>query len=158
MYSPDTDWYNIGLPIINEQRSSVECIVQLNVPHSQVLKYLHINRLIQALEDVPDLVTLPRDNLPSIIQKLFICSGCDYIYFCGLGKAAFINTFCQHASFITANQSPWILSEDTEEGSLAFMHISKSICLPWYHCMGLKHQINCTTPQIQQSPGADPGV
>ena len=47
VYSPDTDVYNIGLPIIQERQLSIECIVQLNVPHSQVLKYLHANNLIQ---------------------------------------------------------------------------------------------------------------
>ncbi len=66
--------------------------------------------------------SLPRDNLPSIIQMLFICSGCDYVsYFRGLGKAAYFNTFCQHAHFITGNQLPGILSENTEEGFLAFL-------------------------------------
>ena len=90
VYSPDTDVYNIGVPIIQERRLSTECIVQLNGPHSQVLKYLHINNLTQALEDDPDLATLPRDSLPSIIQILFICSGCDYVsYFSGLGKVLF---------------------------------------------------------------------
>ena len=52
-----TEMYNIGLPIVQEQYSSIQCILQLNVPHSPVLKYLHINNLIQALEDDPDLVT-----------------------------------------------------------------------------------------------------
>ena len=79
VYSPDTDVYNLGVSIIQDRQLSTDCIVQLNVPHSQVLKYLHINNLIQALEDDPDLATLPRDSLPSIIQMLFICSGCDYV-------------------------------------------------------------------------------
>ena len=59
VYSPDTDVYNIGVPIIQERRLSTQCIIQLNGPHSQVLKYLHINNLTQALEDDPDLATLP---------------------------------------------------------------------------------------------------
>ncbi len=128
VYSPDTDVYNIGLPIIKVRSLSVQCIVQLNVPHSQELKYLHINNLLQALEDDPDLATLPRESLPTILQILFICSGCDYIsYFNGFGKASFLKTFCQHAPFITGNQLPGILSETTKEGLkrgfLAFLRL-----------------------------------
>lgn len=37
VYSPDTDVYNIGLAILD---SSKECIVQLNLPRAQDLKYL----------------------------------------------------------------------------------------------------------------------
>ena len=66
VYSPATDVYNIGMSIIQERRLSTECIVQLNVPHSQVLKYLHINNLIQALQDNPDLATFPRDSNPDL--------------------------------------------------------------------------------------------
>ena len=85
VYSFDEDVYNIRVSIIQERQLSTECTVQLNVPHSQVLKYLHFNNFIQAPEDDPDLATLPRDSLPSIIQMLFICSGCDYVsYFSGL--------------------------------------------------------------------------
>lgn len=36
-----------------------------------MLKYLHVNNLIQALGDDPDLATLTRDSLPSIIQTLY---------------------------------------------------------------------------------------
>ena len=116
VYSPDTDVYNIGLAIV-QQCSSKEYIVQLNLPHSQHLKYLHLNNFVQALKDDPDLATLPRDSLLSIIHVLFICSGCYYIsYFSGLVKAAFINVFCQHAAFITGDPSSGLLSQTKGEG------------------------------------------
>ena len=127
IYSPDTDIYNIGLTIV-QQCSPKECIVQLNLPHSQQLKYLHLNNLVQALEDDPNLASLPRDSLVSIIQMLFISSGCDYIsYFSGLGKAAFNNVFCQHAAFITGNLSSGLLlqthGEDKKQGFLALVQL-----------------------------------
>ena len=125
VYSPDTDVYNIGLPIL---QSTTECIVQLNLPHSQDLKYLHLNNLIEALEGDPDLASLPRDKLRIVMQMLFITSGCDYIsFFSGFGKAAFLNIFFQHASFITGNQSNGLLSENSKEGMkqgfLAFLRL-----------------------------------
>ena len=126
VYSPDTDVYNIGLPLLEELCK--ECIVQLNLPHAQDLKYMHLNNLMQALQYDPDLASLPRDKLGRAFQMLFICSGCDYIsYFSGLGKAVFLNVFFQHAAFITGNQPIGLLSESSEEGKkqgfLAFLRL-----------------------------------
>ena len=91
IYSPDTDVYVIGLPLVNPSR---EYIVQNNVPHAQDLKYVDLNALIQALKDDPDLVSLPPDLAALCFQVLFAVSGCDYIsYFAGFGKAAFMNVF-----------------------------------------------------------------
>ena len=47
------------------QQKSV--IIQLNFPQSQDLKYLHLNNLIEALEGDPDLVSLPRDTLCTVL-------------------------------------------------------------------------------------------
>jgi len=68
-------------------------------------------------------IWLPRDKLPTIIQMLFI-----YVsYFSGLGKAAFVTTFSQHAPFITGNQLPSILAENTKEGFLAFLRLTETV-------------------------------
>ena len=76
IYSPDTDIYNIGLPLLSEIPNK-DVIVQYNVLHSPICSYLHINNLIKALELDPDLASLPHYHLPKIFQMLFICSGCD---------------------------------------------------------------------------------
>ena len=67
-----TETYNIGLPIVQQWYSSIQCILQLNVPLSPVLKYLRINNLIQALEDDQDLVT-QRQTTHHYSDALYLC-------------------------------------------------------------------------------------
>ena len=110
-----TETYNIGLPIVQEWYSSIQCILQLNVPLSLVLKYLHINNLIQALEDDQDLVT-QRQTTHHYSDALYVS------YFSGLGKAALVITFCQHAPFVTGTQLPGIRAENTKEDFLSSLH------------------------------------
>ncbi len=115
IYSPDTDVYNIDLPLLSSI-SNKQVIVQLNVPHSPTHSYLHLSNLITALELDPDLASLPRSSLCNIFQLLFICSGCDYVsYFHGHGKVAFLNTFFQHAPFITGEHADGLLSDTGED-------------------------------------------
>ena len=114
VYSPDTDIYNIGLSVFNRV-SNKDIYVQLNVPHSQTKLYLHMNNFVRALELDPDLASIPRPQLPNVLQMLFITSGCDYIsYFAGQGKASFFQVFFQHAGFITGSQMLGSLSDTTE--------------------------------------------
>ncbi len=127
IYSPDTDIYNIGLSILPKLPGK-EIIIQLNVPKSKLNLYLHLNKLVQALELDPDVASLPKSELPVIFQMLFICSGCDYVsYFAGLGKANFFNSFFQHAKFISGQQMGNFLSEHKEtnkkKGFLSFQRL-----------------------------------
>ena len=127
IYSPDSDIYNIGLPLV-AMECSKEIIVQLNVPQSQLSIYLHMNNLIKALELDPDLASVQKHKLANIFQMLYICSGCDYVsHFCGQGKAVFFNVFFQHASFITGHQMCGSLadvSDDTrDKGFLSFIRL-----------------------------------
>ena len=69
IYSPDTDVYNIGLGILSVEHK--QYIVQLNVPHSQQKRYVHLNNLLQAFMNDPDLVSLPQNSLGAIMQALF---------------------------------------------------------------------------------------
>ena len=127
VYSPDTDVYNIGLSILN-RISDKDIYVHLNVPHSQIQQYLHLNNLLKALELDPDLASLQRSELANVFQVLFITSGCDYIsYFVGQGKASFFHAFFQHASFITGDRMLGSLSDTAENtksfGFLAFLRL-----------------------------------
>lgn len=82
VYSPDTDVYNIGIPIV--ARSTKEVMVQVNLPKDETGS---LNNLIEALCLDPDLASIPRQHLPNVIQMLFICSRCDYVSFLkGKGK------------------------------------------------------------------------
>lgn len=58
IYSPDTDVYNIGLGLLS--LSDKEYIIQLNVPHSAQKRYIHLNNLLTALKNDPDIASLPR--------------------------------------------------------------------------------------------------
>ena len=128
IYSPDTDVYNIGLPI-TFITSHAECIVQINLPHSNEQRFVHLKNLKTALENDPDLASIPRERLPRTLQMLFILSGCDYTsYFTGLGKAAFLNAFYQYSNFITGNKVEGSLSDnsgesETKKGFLSFVRL-----------------------------------
>ena len=100
----------------------------MNVLHSKVCSYIHLDNLLKALNLDPDLASLPRHDIPFIFQMLFICSGCDYIsYFARQGKATFFNAFFQHAAFISGQQMDGLLSDTSEEriemGFLAFLRL-----------------------------------
>ena len=85
--------YNIGLPLTCIT-FHVECIVQINLPHSNKQRFVNINNLKTALHDDPDLASIDRERLLSTLQMLFIVSGCDYTsYFAGIGKAVFLTAF-----------------------------------------------------------------
>ena len=102
---PDTDVYNIGLAVAHSCPQK-EVIVQINVAHSRELRYVHIRNMLKALESDPDIARLPQSYIAAIFHMLFVVSGCDYIfYFSGFGKGTFLNTFYQHAEFISGNHS-----------------------------------------------------
>ena len=120
--SPDTDVYNIGLSMPRIK----QYIVQLNIHSSIKKKYLMLNNLMLALQTDPDLYTLPRDHLGSIMQSLYISTGCDYIsYIKTFGKATILTNFTQHANFIDGtvnNGSLYQTDPDNKEnGFLSFM-------------------------------------
>ena len=126
MYSPDTDVYNIGLGIANQ--SNKQYIVQLNVPNSDQNRYLYLNMLKLAFENDPDLASLPRGNLGTIMQSLSICTGCDFVsYIKMIGKATILKVFFQHAEYICGGNKPGFLnytsSKDRTVGFLSFVHL-----------------------------------
>lgn len=77
--SPDTDVYHIGLPIIS--RTGLDCVVRLSSFNSIEHKYLDLQTLVTAFQNDPSLGAVERTSLPSIMQMLYICTGCDFIFF-----------------------------------------------------------------------------
>lgn len=127
VYSPDTDVYNIGISVAHKFPHK-DVIVQVNVAHSHDLKYVQIKNIAKALENDPDLASLPHNDALAILHMLFIVSGCDYVsFFNGFGKGTFLNVFFQHADFITGRNSSGLLchySEHNKEvGFLAFTRL-----------------------------------
>ena len=103
IYSPDTDIYNTGLGLLHTCTMK-RFIVQLNIPKSAEQKYLHLNSLSLALQNDPDLASIPQQHIAPTLQSLFICTGCDFVsYFKSIGKVTFFNNFFQHTKFICDN-------------------------------------------------------
>ena len=76
----------------------------------------------------PDLYNLPSEHLGSIMQSLYIITGCNYIsYFKPFGKATIINVFMQHATFINGMNGQGSLHEtdllNRERDFLAFLRL-----------------------------------
>ena len=87
VYSPDTNVYHIGLPLVHNQ--SLDVYVRISVFFSsQEHRYLGLSNLLMSLEGDPDLSSVPRELLPKVLQTLFVCTGCDYIsyLFCWFWK------------------------------------------------------------------------
>lgn len=74
--SPDTDVYHIGLPLQCTQEQQV--IVQISAINSRELQLLHLNHLILAMRNDPDLANVDATILASVLQTLFVTTGYDY--------------------------------------------------------------------------------
>ena len=68
--SPDTDVYHIGLPLVTSHLCDV--YVRISMFSSLDHRYMSLNTLCKALQDDPDLASLPREILPQLLQTLFI--------------------------------------------------------------------------------------
>lgn len=122
--SPDTDVYHIGLPIVAETDHDV--LVRLSKFNSVEHRILDTQALISALGNDPELAHIPSSFLPSVMQVLFVCTGCDFIsFFNGLGKASFLATLFEYCKFICANneQLPGTLGDANSDGKLSFFRL-----------------------------------
>ena len=96
--SPDTD----GLPIVSQ--TMLEVNVCLSSFSSLELCILDMQALISAFRNDPDLATIPPSLLPSAVQVVHVCTGCDFVsFFNGLGKATCLATLFEYCGFICAN-------------------------------------------------------
>ena len=117
--SPDTDVYNIGLPLIAE--TNLDVIVRLSQFNSKEPRLLHMKALIQAFTNDPDLATIHQSEIPLTMQVVYVCTGCDFIsFFHGLGKAYFLNTLFEYNAFICSDneQTPGTLAEPESDSSV----------------------------------------
>ena len=70
--SPDTDIYHIGLPLTRQNKQVVIQVIPIN---SKEIKFLDTSALSLALQNDPDLAGMEPNNLPQIMQTMFVCTG-----------------------------------------------------------------------------------
>ena len=71
IFSPDTDVYHIGLPIM-ALLPECKIIVQLSKHTDERARHLDMNTLITALHNDPDLSQIPLHVRPHVLQTLCI--------------------------------------------------------------------------------------
>ena len=139
IYSPDTDTYHVGLPLL-EKYIHTEVTIQLAPspparPYSDS-RFLLLNRLHQALHHDLNLAEIEQSTLTAVLQVVFVTIGCDYVsFFARLGKVTFLDTLYQHASFITGTSMQ-------DHGTLTDPDPNKSLLAFYLGAAYLKRQIN----------------
>ena len=99
--SPDTDVYHIGL--LHIVGTNLDRPSQFNCKE---LCLLHMQHLITAFINNPDLATIPESLTSLPMQALYVCTGCHFIsFFHDFGKASFLSTFFEYGDFICCNSS-----------------------------------------------------
>ncbi len=101
-------------------------LVRLSKFNSVEHRVLDMQALINAFNNDPDLATIPSLSLPSVIQALFVCTGCDFIsFFNGLGKASFLATLLEYSEFICGNneQYPGTLANSNSDERFSFYRL-----------------------------------
>ena len=107
LYSPDTDIYHIGLPIVSRQLPHPDVYIQLHGRRKDSHRYLQVSAFLQAIDSDPDLAQVPPNKRANVVQMAYVATGCDYIsYFKGIGEVFFLNVLYQHATFITGSSDP----------------------------------------------------
>ena len=146
IYSPDTDTYHVGLPLL-EWYSNTEVTVQLAPsapfePYSES-RFLVLNNLRLALHEDPDLADIKRPALASVLQTVFVATGCDYVsFFARIGKATFLDTLFQSASFITGSSMAdhgTLTDQDHNKSMMAFYRLVAAAYFK-KHCSAFEHQ------------------
>jgi hypothetical protein len=121
IYSPDTDTYFVGLPLV-ESLTDKTIYVQLKDAAYEKL-YINMNLLVQLMKN--DLLLQGVDCIEQCWQMLYIVSGCDYVsYFRGFGKKTFVEVLRRNVDFICGRESCGKFWEvDQESGVLSFFRL-----------------------------------
>ena len=123
VYSPDNDTYHIGLPL-TEKYPEKNVYVALDNTFETLL---NLNKLSYSIRyDEKFGRSLP--DVLSIIQMLYVSTGCDYIsFFKDHGKKSFFDTFAKNSEFISAGRSfKGTLGDfkgESENGFLSFLRL-----------------------------------
>ena len=89
-----------------------QVLVQLSKSHTESPRFMDLNALSRAIELDPDLSGIPSPFRCQALQTLYVSTGCDYVsFFVGMGKASFLSTFFQYATFIAGGDPSGSLGE-----------------------------------------------
>ena len=125
IFSPDTDTYHIGLPLC-KNLPSIDVYIQLGKSTTESPKFMHMNALLDALINDPDLAPVKSELRPQLMQSIYVCTGCDYIsFFKGIRKVTFLKTLLQYASFIAgdADLLGSIADPDSDNSLFSFLRL-----------------------------------
>ena len=92
--SPDNDVYNIGLSLSSMKNKQV--VIQVSTYNARELNYLHLNNLISALSNDPDLARIEPTLLPQILQIIynnFVLDVITYLFLVRLARQPLCGTF-----------------------------------------------------------------
>ena len=76
--------------------------MQLSKSSTQSAKFIDLSALQQAIDADSDLAGIPTALRRQVLQTFYVSTGCDYLFFVGMGKASFLSTFFQYTSFIAS--------------------------------------------------------
>lgn len=133
IYSPDTDVYHIGLPLVSQWGVVNDVYIQQRPSLHENSRFLSMSALIQAINTDPDLAYIPLQMRPQIIQTLYVVTGCDYIsFFKNIGKLFFMQVFYKHSKFISSGlDTPGTLGDISDvnpfTGTSAILRRAQSI-------------------------------
>ncbi|CAC5389529.1 unnamed protein product [Mytilus coruscus] len=155
--SKTLDIYHSRYPEAFENKLHVkpDCVIidGMFILNSKPLKSSNrINRFIRCLESDPDLHSIEKDDLPLIIQNLFILTGCDYVsFFKDHGKTSFFKTFFKYTEFITSSVENNVigkLSLTNSDDISSFLSFIRLIgCEYWRKCSSAFLRENLETPE-----------
>ena len=117
IFSPNTDVYRL---VFVSLLQGMEIVIQLTKTFREGSKFLLLHHLLQALHSDPAALR------PQALQSLYVCTGCDYVsFFRGMGKASFMSTFFQYASFIAGgSEAPGSIGDVTlDEAYMSFFRL-----------------------------------
>lgn len=78
IYSPDTDVFMIGLPLL-DRGLRTNIIIRLDTPQQPQQLYLHLNKLHDCLVRDPDMASIPAADRAKALQVMYISTGCDFV-------------------------------------------------------------------------------
>ena len=114
IFLTDTDTYIIGL---TNHKQGAEIFIDLTPVGSEDTKIMSLNELINSMKSDPDLEFIDQDTLPTVLQSLYVSTGCDYyLFFAGIGKGSFLRALYTHAEFICSSGSLSDVDLTSEQG------------------------------------------
>ena len=64
LYSPDTDTYHIGLPLLSQWEPQPDVYIQLKGTKDQPARYMNLSKFLQSLDTDPELAQVPSHLRP----------------------------------------------------------------------------------------------